>query len=120
MSKYCITDKSCPVEDTLSVIGGKWKVLILWHLYDEGIMRFGELRKVLARITQKMLIQQLRELEEDGLVRRNIYRQVPPRVEYSLTEMGKSIKGILDSMCDWGTGYREYKKQLEMNMKNPL
>ena len=98
----------CPVEATLDVIGGKWKVLILWHLRGQ-LRRFGELRKLIPAITQKMLTQQLRELEQDGLIRRKVYAQVPPKVEYSLTVHGKTLRPILDSMCDWGTVY--IKKQ---------
>lgn len=106
MNMQSITEESCPVELTLALIGGKWKVLILWHLYDEGTKRFGELKKILTGITQKMLIQQLKELEVDGLIHREVYQQVPPKVEYSLTECGRSLKVILDAMNQWGEGYK--------------
>ncbi|MCX7772272.1 MAG: helix-turn-helix transcriptional regulator [Clostridia bacterium] len=110
MNIQSMTEANCPVELTLAVIGGKWKVLILWHLYDEGTKRFGELKNVLQGITQKMLIQQLKELERDGLIHREVYQQVPPKVEYSLTERGRSLKAILDAMCHWGNDYaREMK-----------
>lgn len=90
-----------PVEATLEVIGGKWKVVILCHL-DKGEKRTGELKRLMPGITQKMLTQQLRELEEDGVVKRVVYEQVPPKVVYSLTEYGWSLKPILDTMCAWG------------------
>ncbi|NLG25346.1 MAG: helix-turn-helix transcriptional regulator [Clostridiales bacterium] len=94
----------CPVDATIEMIGGKYKALILWHLID-GTMRFGELRRVVAQATPKMLTQQLRELEENGLVTRTVYPVVPPKVEYALTELGMSIKPILSAMYDWGEGY---------------
>jgi len=92
------------MELTLAIIGGKWKVLILWYL-GEKTMRFSELRKTLPHITQKMLTQQLRELEEHGLVNRFIYTQIPPKVEYSLTDAGKSILPILENLRQWGLSY---------------
>lgn len=94
----------CPVEATITLIGGKYKALILWKLTG-GVLRFSQLRKEVPGATPKMLTQQLRELENDGLVRREVYPVVPPKVEYSLTAMGKSIQPILESMYDWGTGY---------------
>ncbi|NMM64940.1 helix-turn-helix transcriptional regulator [Clostridium sp. P21] len=97
---------ACPVETTLLLIGEKWKVLILRDLM-EGTKRFGELKKSIGTISQKMLTQQLREMEEDGLVSRKAYAEIPPRVEYSLTEYGVSLKPILDSMWAWGEQYKE-------------
>jgi len=91
----------CTVAVTLEVIGGKWKSLILWHLSFKTL-RFSQLQRRLNRITQKMLTQQLRELERDGLVRRQVYAEVPPRVEYSLTELGTTVVPILEQMCQWG------------------
>lgn len=91
---------NCPVERTLKVIGGRWKVLILRELFP-GVRRFGQLHRALSGITQKMLTQQLRELEEDGIIHREVYLQVPPKVEYSLTTLGESLKPILDSMHEW-------------------
>lgn len=95
----------CPVETTLSLIGDKWKVLILRDLI-EGTKRFGELKKSINSISQKVLTQQLRKMEEDGLVERKVYAEIPPRVEYTLTELGLSLKPILDSMWTWGEEYK--------------
>jgi DNA-binding HxlR family transcriptional regulator len=97
-------DYHCPVDATLGMIGGKYKSLILWHLVD-ATLRFGELRKLIGRVTPKMLTQHLRELEESGLVVRTVYPVVPPKVEYSLTELGLSIKPVLAAMYDWGASY---------------
>lgn len=94
----------CPVEATLDVIGGKWKGVILFHLLDAP-KRFNELRRLLPEVTQRMLTLQLRELENDGVIHREIYAQVPPKVEYSLTEFGATLKTILILMRDWGSEY---------------
>jgi len=91
----------CPAELTLDIIGGRWKVLIVWQLFH-GARRFSELSRALEGITQKMLTQQLRELEHDGIVRRQVYAQVPPKVEYSLTPLGESLRPVVDAMCEWG------------------
>ena len=91
----------CSVEVTLAVIGGKWKAVILWHLTYKTL-RFSQLRRRLPGVTQKMLTQQLRELERDGLLHREVYAEVPPRVEYSLTELGWTLKPLLGTMCEWG------------------
>ncbi len=96
----------CPVETTLLLIGNKWKVLILRDLLD-GTKRFGELKRSIGSVSQKVLTQQLRAMEEDGLVHREVYAEVPPRVEYSLTELGESLKPILDAMMDWGMDYKK-------------
>ncbi|MEK4283448.1 MULTISPECIES: winged helix-turn-helix transcriptional regulator [Ureibacillus] len=89
------------VEATLEVIGGKWKCVILCHLI-RGKKRPSELKRLMPDITQKMLTQQLRELEQDGVIKRIVYHQVPPKVEYELSEYGWSLKGILDALCTWG------------------
>ena len=96
---------ACPVETTLTLIGDKWKVLILRDLMP-GTKRFGELKKSDGNVSQKVLTAQLRAMEESGLVNRKVYAEVPPRVEYSLTELGKSLKPILDSMRAWGEAYK--------------
>lgn len=103
-------DKICPVEATLELIGGKYKALILWNLSD-GRRRFSELRKVLAGVTPKMLTQQLRELEAQQLIHREVFPVVPPKVEYSLTEMGRSLMPILTAMRDWGADYLRGKNK---------
>ncbi len=91
----------CTVEVALEVIGGKWKAVILWHLTHKTL-RFSQLRRRLPGVTQKMLTQQLRELERDGMVHREVYAEVPPRVEYSLTEPGRTLTPLLTLMCQWG------------------
>ncbi len=100
---------NCPVERTLFLIGNKWKVLILRDLIS-GTKRFGELSRTVTGISQKMLTQQLRQMEKDGIVKRKIYPEIPPRVEYSLTEIGKSLRPILDSMENWGKKYSILKR----------
>lgn len=96
---------ACPVETTLMLIGDKWKVLILRDLMP-GTKRFGELKKSIGGVSQKVLTAQLREMETDGLVRRTVYPEVPPRVEYTLTALGRSLKPILDALWDWGEAYQ--------------
>jgi DNA-binding HxlR family transcriptional regulator len=96
---------ACPVEMTLQLIGNRWKVLIMRDLL-EGTKRFGELKKSVGSITQKVLTQNLREMEDSGLVIRKVYAEVPPKVEYTLTETGYSLKPVLDSMIEWGTTYK--------------
>jgi DNA-binding HxlR family transcriptional regulator len=100
LENHYSTQLTCEVETTIKIIGGRWKVLIIRELIY-GTKRFGELQRALNGITQKMLTQQLRELEEDGIVHREIYAQVPPKVEYSLTPLGESLKPILYAMHDW-------------------
>lgn len=95
----------CPVETTLTLIGDKWKVLILRDLLP-GTKRFGELRKSIGNVSQKVLTAQLRAMETSGLLTRKVYPEVPPRVEYTLTETGYSLKPILDAMWDWGEDYK--------------
>jgi DNA-binding HxlR family transcriptional regulator len=96
----------CPIEATLDIVGGKWKVLILFYLM-RGTVRFGEFQRLIPKITQRMLTLQLRELEEGGVIHREVYRQVPPKVEYSLTEFGRSLEPILLLMRDWGVANKE-------------
>lgn len=96
---------ACPVETTLTLIGDKWKVLILRDLLT-GTKRFGELKKSVGNVSQKVLTAQLRAMEESGLLTRKVYAEVPPRVEYTLTELGQSLHPILDAMLSWGEGYK--------------
>lgn len=95
----------CPVEVTLDVIGGKWKCVILWWL-SRGTQRFSDLQRLMPGITQKVLTERLRELEADGLIRREVYAEKPPRVEYSLAPHGESLRPITDLMCAWGKAYK--------------
>jgi len=95
-----------PVELALDVIGGKWKMPILWRLKDR-VLRYGELKRSLGRITHKMLTRHLRELEADGLVTRAVYPEVPPRVEYAITELGRTAIPAIDTLRDWGAKYRD-------------
>ena len=97
----------CHVMATLRMISGKWKPLILWHLFS-GTKRFTALRRLMPEVTEKMLVQQLRELEKDQFVHREVYAEVPPRVEYSLTDLGRTIRPVLDQMSEWG------RKQLQL------
>lgn len=101
---------ACPVETTLTLIGDKWKVLILRDLLT-GTKRFGQLKKSIGSVSQKVLTAQLRAMEESGLISRKVYAEVPPRVEYSLTELGSSLKPILDAMVIWGEGYQAMNNQ---------
>lgn len=96
---------ACPVETTLTLIGDKWKVLILRDLLP-GTKRFGELRKSIGTVSQKVLTTQLRQMEDSGLIIRTVYAEVPPRVEYTLTELGYSLKPVLDAMVVWGKEYK--------------
>lgn len=93
---------SCPTEHTVNLIGHKWKILILRNLFHYGTQRFNELHREIQGISQKMLTQQLRQMESDGIIKRVVYPEVPPRVEYSLTPLGTSLKPILDEMNSWG------------------
>lgn len=100
-----MTLPACPVETTLTLIGDKWKVLIIRDLLP-GTKRFGELKKSIGGVSQKVLTSQLRQMEECGLLTRTVYPEVPPRVEYALTELGRSLKPVLDAMQDWGEAYK--------------
>jgi DNA-binding HxlR family transcriptional regulator len=99
----------CGLEAALAVIGGKWKPIVLWHL-TPGPRRFGELRRLVTGISEKMLIQQLREMASDGIVSRHDFREIPPRVEYALTPLGISLSRALGPLCDWG---REHMERIE-------
>jgi DNA-binding HxlR family transcriptional regulator len=101
-------ESECPIRTTLDVIGGKWKPLVLFEL-KEGPRRFSDLRRSIPDVTQKMLTDRLKELERDGIVRREVYAVVPPKVEYSLTQYGEGLKPILAAMAEWGAGHRSRK-----------
>ncbi len=96
--------ETCPMGVAMGVLGGKWKLAIIWRLF-EGKLRFNELQRLLGGITAKVLAQQLRELEDDGIVSRLSFPEVPPRVEYELTETGRSLEPVLDAMCSWGKSH---------------
>ncbi len=104
------TEGTVLVQATLSVLGGKWKILILWHLKDEA-RRFSELKRLMPEITEKMLIQQLRELEKDEIVNRHVYPEVPPKVEYSFTTYGRSLEPVLHALRDWGGAHLQRHEQ---------
>ena len=101
----------CPMTSVMNVIGGKWKVIILYHLRD-STLRFGELRKRIPKITQKMLTQQLRELESDGLVSRKVFPEVPPRVEYKSTALSDELRPIIDMLCEWGQKQQQLREKM--------
>lgn len=105
MAKAVAITDQCPMEIGLNVLGGKWKLKILWQV-SKGAIRFNELQRRLGQITTKTLTQQLRELEDQQIIQRTVYPDNPPRVEYSLTELGESIRPVLKSLCDWGTDYQ--------------
>jgi DNA-binding HxlR family transcriptional regulator len=102
------------VQTTLGVLGGKWKILILWHVRDRP-KRFSELKRLIPEISEKVLIQQLRDLEKDGIVHRQDYAEMPPKVEYSFTEYGRSLKPVLRMLCNWG---EEHLKKIEVESKS--
>ncbi len=104
------TEGTVFVQTTLRILGGKWKILILWHLKDQT-RRFGELKRLMPEITEKMLIQQLRELEKDKIVNRHVYSGVPPKVEYSFTDYGRSLEPVLQVLCNWGENHLKQDNQ---------
>lgn len=99
----------CPMEATIGLIGGKYKAVILWHL-SGGTKRFGEFKRLMPKITEKMLAQQLRDLESDGLITRTVYPVVPPKVEYNLSKAGATIVPVLEALCDWGKSYLQERR----------
>ena len=110
MAKTQAVNEQCPIELGLNILSGKWKLKILWHI-SKGTVRFNELQRLLGNITTKTLTQQLRELEEQRIVLRNVFPEVPPRVEYSLSEIGITLIPILGELCKWGKIYQEYQRQ---------
>ncbi len=111
--KIIFDENSCPVTATMKVLGGKWKAILINAIYHTSPARFGELRRSVKGITQSMLTSQLRELEDDGIINRKIYAEIPPRVEYTLTEFGLTLSPIILSMADWGKQYKLKKKKQE-------
>ena len=107
MSKTKAVSNACPMELGINILSGKWKLRILWTLYIKKVVRFNELQRNLGNITTKTLTEQLRELEDKKMIKRTIYPEIPPKVEYSLTEIGSSIEPVLKTLCDWGNEYLE-------------
>lgn len=110
--------ENCRVEDALGILVGKWKPVILLYLLQEGTKRFSELKRNMPGITQKMLTKQLRELEDEGIVERVVYPQVPPKVEYSMTEYGRSLEPVLEAMHEWGAKHTMQKDQQQIEIKS--
>lgn len=106
IKKIVFDEESCPVTATMQVLGGKWKAILINAIYHTSPARFGELKRSVKGITQSMLTKQLRELEDDGLISRKIYAEIPPKVEYTLTEFGLSLSPIMQSLAEWGKQYR--------------
>lgn len=117
MAKYGEEFMKCPMFTAQSLIGGKWKMFILWTLHDEA-KRFSEIQRTLPEVTQSMLTKTLRDLEKDGLVHREVYRQVPPKVEYSLTPVGQKLIPVLQQLLSWGTDYMEHMGTLDPDAAN--
>jgi DNA-binding HxlR family transcriptional regulator len=107
MAKVTVIQDGCPMALGINILSGKWKLQIIWMISRKEIIRFNELQKSLGNITTKTLTQQLRELEEDKMIKRTVYPEVPPKVEYSLTDIGKTISPVLKSLCDWGELYQQ-------------
>jgi len=107
MSKTEAVSNACPMELGINILSGKWKLRILWNLYIKKVVRFNELKRNLGNITTKTLTEQLRELEDKKIIKRTIYPEIPPKVEYSLTEIGNTIGPVLKTLCDWGNDYLE-------------
>lgn len=108
---------NCRVENALGILVGKWKPIIILHLLQQGTKRFNELKRAMPGITQKMLTKQLRELEEEDIIARVVYPQVPPKVEYSITSYGKTLEPILEAMHEWGTKHALHKLEKQENIK---
>lgn len=106
MAKAMEVPEQCPMDVGLNILSGKWTLRILWHL-SKGPVRFNELQRLLGTITTKTLSQQLRQLEEQQMILRTVYPETPPKVEYSLTEVGKTIQPILKELCEWGINYQK-------------
>lgn len=114
MAKSQPVNEQCPVEIGLNILSGKWKLKILWHL-SKGAVRFNELQRLLGNITTKTLTQQLRELETQGIIVRKVFPETPPKVEYSLSEIGVTLKPILSQLCNWGKEYHTFLSKEKNN-----
>lgn len=108
MAKTVTASETCPMELGINILSGKWKLMILWRIYKSSAIRFNELQRQVGKITTKTLTEQLKELEELQIVKRTVYPETPPRVEYALTETGETLAPILQALCDWGKSYRQY------------
>ena len=109
---FVFDENSCPVTATMKVLGGKWKPILINAIYHTAPARFGELKRSVIGITQSMLTQQLRELEDDGIISRKIYAQIPPKVEYTLTEFGLTLSPVIQTMANWGLEYKLHKQKV--------
>lgn len=114
MAKSVLSDHTCPMELGINILSGKWKLQILWYIYTEKTIRFNELQRKLGHITTKTLTDQLRELEAQKIVKRIVYPEVPPKVEYSFTELGETLQPVFQTLCDWG---KQYLKTLNAHME---
>ncbi|WP_019003296.1 winged helix-turn-helix transcriptional regulator [Succinimonas amylolytica] len=119
MNSNCYGENECPVETALRVVGGKYKVVIIYHLRDRAL-RFSELQKLIPEATAKTLTKQLRELENDFLISRKVYAVIPPKTEYSLTPLGKTLLPVLNNICEWGGEYIRERYTLEHNPQRKL
>ncbi|MFT9497748.1 winged helix-turn-helix transcriptional regulator [Anaerosolibacter sp.] len=120
--KFTLGDKEylCVIDLTIDVCGGKWKPLILWHLGNSSVLRFNEIRKHMPTISHKMLSQQLKELEQSGMIHRNVYPEIPPKVEYSLTDLGEDLMPVLKSMGNWGVKYYKANTNRSINRETNI
>jgi DNA-binding HxlR family transcriptional regulator len=116
--KVIFDEKTCPVTATMKVLGGKWKPILINAIYFTSPARFGELKRSVVGITQSMLTSQLRELEDDGIITRKIYAEIPPRVEYTLTEFGLTLSPIIQSMAEWGKQYKINNESKEQSNRH--
>jgi DNA-binding HxlR family transcriptional regulator len=110
--KLIFDENTCPVTATMKVLGGKWKPILINAIYHTSPARFGELKRSVTGITQSMLTQQLRELEDDGIINRKIYAEIPPKVEYTLTEFGLTLSPVIQTMANWGNEYKLHKQKV--------
>jgi DNA-binding HxlR family transcriptional regulator len=115
-----IADSECPLEHTLAIVGGKWKPMILFHLLRSKTLRFGELRRRIPMATQQMLTAHLRELESDGIILRTVYPEVPPKVEYRLTDVGLELIPVFNAMVEWGTRHKHSSFDTSLNVNSPV